>query len=185
MKRKIIAALCIAVLVITVGAISYTTVANFTTIGVARNVITTGGFDFVINETTASGEKFPIDGVEILPGDTVSKIVTGENKSNHPMYFRIKLTKDVSDKELSVGDRLTMDIDTEYWTYKDGYYYYNEAIGAHEETKPLFTKVYIDGPGVDNDYLGKAFTLKVSGQAVQSENNGETVFDAAGWPDAE
>lgn len=185
MKQKIIAVICIVALAVTLGAVTFSTVAYFTNVNNARNVITTGGFDFVINETTDSGEKFPIDGVEVLPGDTVSKIVTGENKSNHPMYFRIKLTKGVDDELLTVGDRITMDIDTKYWTYKNGYYYYNTAIGAHEETKPLFTKVYIDGPSIDNEYLGKSFTLKVSGQAVQSENNGKTVFDATGWPDAE
>ena len=180
MKRKltIVSAVIIAAVLLSVGSFAFFTKEN-----TAKNVITAGNIDFVINEVTDSGEAFPVTPVEIMPGDTVSKIVTAKNTSDHPLYLRIKLTKTVDDPSLEVGDRLTADINDTDWTEKEGFYYYNKAVAPGEETQPLFTEVYVDGITVGNEYLGKKFILKVDGYAVQSENNGTDVFTAAGWPE--
>ena len=76
---------------------------------------------------------------------------------------------------------MIIDINTEDWTYQDGYYYYNEVLAPEAETKPLFTEVVIDGKSVDNKYIGATFVLDVDGSIVQSENNADTVLEAVGW----
>lgn len=180
MKRRI-AVIGIVIAVLALAAVgSY---AYYTHEDTARNAITTGGIAFRICETTKTGEEFPIDGITVLPGDTVSKIVKGKNTGDHPLYLRVKLTLGVNDNSLTVGDRITMDLNTTDWTYQDGYYYYNTALTPNEETAPLFTEVYVDGASVGNEYIGKVFTLDIDGQAVQSENNGDGALTAIGWPE--
>lgn len=180
MKRKLIV---ISLIVTLLSLLSIGTVAYFTTVGQATNVITMGSLEFVIHEKTASGEDYPAESVVVMPGDVISKIVTVENVSGHPMYLRVALECLVNDKNLTANDCISMDINTKDWTFRGGYYYYNTAVNAGETTKPLFTKVFIDGKNVDNDYLGKVFALDISAYAVQSENNGQTPFDALGWPE--
>ena len=180
MKRFLIVAFSIAAVIALLGG---ATLAYFTHEDVAKNYISAGKVDFVIHENTSEGGLFPAEGIEIMPGDKVSKIVTVENTSNHPIYFRVKLVKAVSDDQLS-ADILSVDINNDDWTLKDGYYYYNIAIQPGQKTTPLFTEVDVNGLGMGNEYLGKSFTLNVEGYAVQSENNGTDVFSAIGWPKA-
>lgn len=178
--KRIVTAICIAV--VGIALLASGTYAYFSKEDTARNVITTGGIDFEICEKTASGEEFPTEGVLIMPGETVSKIVTVRNISDHPLYLRIKLTKGVNKENLTAEDRFSMNINETDWAYKeDGYYYYKKPLSAKQETEPLFTEVYINGQSVDNSYLGATFTLNIAGQAVQSENNGTDVFTATGW----
>ncbi len=180
MKRKLITVSLIAVIL---SLLSVGTVAYFTTQGRAANVITTGSLEFVIHEKTATGEDFPKDGIVIMPGDEISKVVTIENVGGHPMYLRVALEQSVNDAALTAGGCIRLDINTEHWTYRDGYYYYNQALQAGGTTEPLYTTVFIDGKNVGNAYLGKVFALDISAYAVQSENNGATPFDALGWPE--
>ncbi len=149
------------------------------------NILTTGNVNLKIHEKTSDGKDFPREGVVILPGDTVSKIVTVENTGSAPQYLRVKLTKAVNDVTLTADDCLSMNINTANWTEKDGYYYYHRPLQPGQITEVLFTEVYVSLINVDNDYMGKYFTLKVAAQAVQSQNNGDSVWDAAGWPDEE
>ena len=146
-----------------------------------ENVVTADSVKVEIHEKMSNGEDFPEDGVNVLPGDTVSKIVTFENVGTHPMYLRVKLTKGVNDESLSAEDCLIMDINTKDWTYREGYYYYNISLDAGEISKALMTQVHINGWAVDNAYLGKKFTLDVTAEAVQSEYNGSSVWEAVGW----
>lgn len=178
---KKIAILLFAISIIGVLLMSGT-LAYYTAEEKAVNVITSGKVDVEIHEKTADGKDFPKEGVVIMPGDRVSKIVTFENTGNHPLYLRVKLTQSVDDKTLSAENCLSMNINTEEWTFKDGYYYYYQALQPQETTKPIFTEVYIDGKHVTNEYLGKAFSLDVTAYAVQSEYNGETVWEAGNWP---
>lgn len=180
MKRKLIT---VSLIIAVLSLLSMGTVAYFTATGQVTGIITAGDLEFVIHEKTASGEKFPSECVVIMPGDTVSKIVTVENVGGHPMYLRVKVTSSVNDEMLTTEGCISMDINTRDWSLRDGYYYYNCPLEAGKTTAPLFTEVYIDGKNVDNDYLGKVFALDVSAYAVQSENNGETPFVALGWPE--
>lgn len=181
MKRVLffLAALIAALSLLAGGTLSY-----YTASAEAVNVITTGNVKLKIHETTDTGDAFPEEGVVVMPGDTVSKIVTVENTGTTGLYLRVKLIKAVNDDALSAEDCLTMDINTTDWTYRDGYYYYNTPLPAGKTTSPLFTKVYVDGMAVDNSYLGKLLTLDVMAYAVQSEHNGASVWEAAGWPGA-
>lgn len=180
MKRKIWLCSCVLALA---ALISMGTFAYYATEDTATNVVTAGNVKIALNETTADGSAYPAGGVPILPGDTIDKIVTVKNTGSHPCYVRVELKKNVDSAALTAEDCIHMDIDTEAWTYRDGYYYYNTPLAAGETTSALFTQVRIDGKNVDNAYLGKTLALDITAYAVQSENNGDAVLDAAGWPD--
>ena len=159
--------------------------AFYTVIGKATNVVTSGDISFKIHETTDQGTEFPAEGVYILPGDIVSKKVTVENICTHPFYLRVKLVYGVNAEELPDEECFKLNINEENWTLHDGWYYYNGTVQPGETTPQVFSHVEIVGSKVDNRYLGKTLTLSVNAQAVQSENNpltGEDTFTAAGWP---
>ena len=182
MKKKlsIIFGIIAILAVISVGTLAY-----FTSEQNAENVISAGNIKLEIHEKTASGEDFPEEGIIVMPGDTVSKIVTVENTGDHPLYLRVKLTEGVSDEALTDDDCLDININRSCWLAKDGYYYYYRALQSGETTEQLFSEVYFDLYNIDNKYLGKYFTLNVAASAVQSENNGSDVLNAMGWPEEE
>ena len=182
MKKKlsIIFGIIAILAVISVGTLAY-----FTSEQNAENVISAGNIKLEIHEKTASGEDFPKEGIIVMPGDTVSKIVTVENTGDHPLYLRVKLTEGVSDEALTDDDCLDININRSCWLEKDGYYYYYRALQSGETTEQLFSEVYFDLYNIDNKYLGKYFTLNVAASAVQSENNGSDVLNAMGWPEEE
>ena len=182
MKKKlsIIFGIIAILAVISVGTLAY-----FTSEQNAENVISAGNIKLEIHEKTASGEDFPEEGIIVMPGDTVSKIVTVENTGDHPLYLRVKLTEGVSDEALTDDDCLDININRSCWLEKDGYYYYYRALQSGETTEQLFSEVYFDLYNIDNKYLGKHFTLNVAASAVQSENNGSDVLNAIGWPEEE
>jgi len=90
LKRR---SMLIAVVAIIFVFMTQPTVAYYTTIGTATNVVTSGGIELTIHEHTADGSKFPEQGVYIIPGDIVSKVVTIENTCGHPFYLRAKLER--------------------------------------------------------------------------------------------
>ena len=53
-----------------------------------------------------------------------------------------------------------------------------------EITVPLFTKV-IFSADMDNLYQHSKAVINVNAQATQVIHNGETVFEASGWPKCE
>ena len=165
--------------------ISTSTLAYYSTVGKATNVVTSGNIQFIIHETTDQGKEFPREGVYIVPGDIVSKKVSIESDCEHPFYLRVKMVYGVDSKELSSEDCFKLNINEEYWEFYDGWYYYKEAVDPGETTPDVFSHVEIVGSKVDNDYLGKTLTLTVKAQAVQSENNPITdgnTYTASGWP---
>ena len=177
--------LAIGLAAILVCLLSQPTLAFFTTLGTATNVVTSGGVTLQINEMTNQGAAFPEEGVYVTPGDVVSKIVTVENICNHPFYLRVKLIYGASDEELSAEDCLKLNINTQSWTYKDGWYYYNLVLQPGEETPAVFSQVEIVGSMVHTGDIGKTLQLTVRAQAVQSENNpiqNGDVTTASGWP---
>ena len=175
--------LLIALAAILVTVLTQPTLAYYTTIGKATNVVTSGGIQLQIHEKTADGSDFPAEGVYIIPGDIVSKQVTVENVCGHPFYLRVKLVSGSTNEALSAEDCLKMDIDTVNWTYLDGYYFYNHILQPAETTPSLFTQVEIVGSKVDQNHIGSTLSLTVNAYAVQSENNpAEHPWDASGWP---
>ena len=165
--------------------VSTTTLAFYSTVGKATNVVTSGNIQFIIHEMTDQGKEFPQEGVYIVPGDVVSKKVSIENDCNHPFYLRLQVIYGVNSETLSYEDCFKLNIDEEHWELHDGWYYYNDVVEPGQTTPDVFSHVEIVGSKVDNSYLGKTLTLSVRAQAVQSENNpiedGKT-YTASGWP---
>lgn len=185
MKKKIAT---IAVLLLCLGMLGYTTIAYFNTQNTARNVITAGNIDIELQEKTADGKDFT-NVVNVMPGQEVSKIVRVKNTGNNPAYIRIEVQKDIklADGQNGEGDLglITLDFDSDNWTLgEDGYYYYNQPIAAGESTAALFRNVTFDKT-MGNLYQNSTAVIKVNAQATQVKNNGTSVFDAAGWPDSE
>lgn len=176
--------LLVALLAILVTYFSQTTLAYYTTVGKATNVVTSGDIQLVIHEKTADGSDFPAEGVYIIPGDVVSKQVTIENVCDHPFYLRLKVVSGIQGESLSADDLFQLDLDQTHWTIReDGYLYYNHILRPGEVTPAAFTQVEIVGDKVNLSHVGKTLTLTVCAYAVQSENNpAQNPWDAAGWP---
>jgi len=175
--------LLVALAAVLLTLLTQPSLAYYTTVGRATNVVTSGAISLQIHEKTADGSDFPQDGVYVIPGDIVSKQVTVENVCAHPFYLRVKLVSGSDDAALSPEDVLRLDIDTDNWTFADGYYYYNRILGPGETTSPLFSQVEIVGSRVDQSHAGSMLSLTVHAYAVQSENNpADHPWDAAGWP---
>lgn len=175
--------LLIAFVAIFLTVLTQPTLAYYTTIGKATNVVTSGGIRLQIHEKTADGSEFPKEGVYVIPGDIVSKQVSVENVCSHPFYLRLKLVSGTSNEALTPDDCLKLNIDTQHWTYVDGYYYYNAVLLPGETTPALFTQVEIVGSKVDQTHIGSTLSLTVNAYAVQSENNSaEHPWEASGWP---
>ena len=178
-----LAAISLTAIVLTL--LTQGTLAYFTTVGRAANVVTSGNIKMVIHETTDQGTEFPAEGVYIIPGDVVSKVVTVENVCDHPFYLRVKLVYGADSEELSPEDCLKLNIDTEHWTYQDGWYYYTGILEPGQETPHVFSHVEIVGSQITTGNIGQTLQLTVLAQAVQSENNPIQNGDAttaSGWP---
>ncbi len=177
--KLLVAALAVALIAI----LSFGTLAFYSVIGTATNVVTTGNIELAIHEKTADGQDFPEEGVSVIPGDVVDKIVTVENVSGHPFYLRVKLVNDSTDQSLS-AESLKVDLNTTDWTVgSDGFIYYNSILQPGQITEPVFTQVEVVGEYVSVENIGQTMSLTVKAYALQSENNpAEHPWDADGWP---
>lgn len=179
-KIAVIALIAMILTFLTQGTLAY-----YTTVGKATNVVTSGNIQFIIHEKTDQGTDFPAEGVYIVPGDVVSKQVSIESDCQHPFYLRVKVVYGVDSQELSAEDCFKLNIDESNWQYHDGWYYYKGIVEPGQTTPNVFSHVEIVGDKVDNSYLGKTLTLSVVAHAVQSENNpitGADIHTASGWP---
>lgn len=181
-KRKL-SVVALAAIILTLC--TQETLAYYTVIGKATNVVTSGAITLAIHETTDQGTAFPEEGVAVIPGDVVSKVVTIENVCEHPFYLRVKIVYGINNQELSYEDCFKLNINQENWTYLDGWYYYTGIVEPGETTPCVFSHVEIVGSSVDTSYIGSTLQLTVVAQAVQSEHNPITDGDtttASGWP---
>lgn len=185
MKRARAKLTLLAVIAILATLLSQQTLAYYSVIGKATNVVTSGDIDLKIHEKTADGKDFPQEGVYVIPGDVVSKQVTVENVCAHPFYLRVQLVSGDSEGVLNAQDCLRMDINTQNWTVgDDGYIYYNRILEPGQTTEPVFTQVEIVGEKVTRENIGATLSLTVNAYAVQSENNpAQHPWEASGWPD--
>lgn len=186
MKKK---ALVIALLVICLSLIGFGTAAYFTHEDTATNVITSGNIQIELKEWADAAKETPFEDVTgVMPGAKVTKIVEVTNTGDNPAWVRVKADKDIQLAQGVEGTPNTslvkLDIDTTKWTEKNGWYYYNEQLAPDATTAPLFTTVTFD-TAMGNMYQNSTATVAVTAQAVQTANNGTTVAEAAGWPNAE
>lgn len=162
------------------------TLAYYSTVGKATNVVTSGDIEFIIHEKTETGEDFPKEGVYVIPGDVVGKKVTIENVCEHPFYLRVKIVYGIDSKELPSEECFKLNINDEKWKlHTDGWYYYSGIVEPGKTTPYVFSKVEMIGNKIDNSYIGKTLSLTVKAHAVQSENNpltGAETYTASGWP---
>lgn len=174
---------CLAIL--TVGTLAY-----FTAEERAHNVITTGGIQIELLETTdqkdANGNPVPFENVDgVVPGDSISKIVQVKNTGANPAYVRVRVDKSIQLSEDVDGTADTaligLDYNTADWAEKDGYYYYKTPLAPNAVSNPLFEHVSFSG-SMDNLYKESTVNVDVCVFAVQSENNGTDVLQAKGWP---
>ena len=186
MLRKIkLRFLAIGLAAVLVCLLSQPTLAYYTIVGTATNVVTSGGITLQINEMTDQGTPFPEEGVYVIPGDIVSKVVTVENVCEHPFYLRVKPVYGIDSAELPAEECFKLNINTANWVLHDGWYYYTGILQPGEETPYVFSHVEIVGSKVDTSYIGKTLQLTVLAQAVQSENNpikNNDTTTASGWP---
>jgi len=127
----------------------------------------------------------------VMPATTVSKIVSVQS-TEQAAWVRMNYTLTVYDadgKKMDIpADELAKVIvitpDATNWTRQDSWWYCNTAIASGETAKPLFEEVEFSGPHMDNKYQSCTVVIDVTAQAVQKANNGATVLEALGWPEA-
>ena len=203
MKKKLLA---LAVLMICASLVSLGTLAYFNAEDTAHNVISSGSVNIELVEKTKGDDgklvDFPKDGIEgVMPGTSVSKIVTVKNTGEADAYIRVWVNTAISEPgdpitnpliknlpltievEGETVELIEINYNTEKWTQgEDGYWYYNRAVKTGETTEPLFTTVEFHKL-MGNAYQNSVTRVDVSAQAVQSANNGTSAMDAAGWPE--
>lgn len=183
MKRKL---LILSVLAICIATLAAGTLAYFTSEGKAHNVITTGGVEITVQEWADEGKTKPFEDLTgVMPNTTVTKIAEVKNTGASDAWVRVKVEKNIKLQGEGKPDTglVELTLNTADWTEKDGYYYYTKVLKPGEVTAPIFTAVTFK-PDMGNEYQNATATVDVTAQAVQTANNGATVMDAQGWPNA-
>lgn len=183
MKRKL---LILSVLAICIATLAAGTLAYFTSEGKAHNVLTTGGVEITVQEWADVEKTKPFEDLTgIMPGMTVTKIAEIKNTGASDAWVRVKVEKNIKLQGEGTPDTALVELklNTADWTEKDGYFYYTKALKPGEVTVPVFTAVTFNAT-MGNEYQNATATVDVSAQAVQTANNGDTVMDAKGWPNA-
>ena len=205
MKKKIftLAALAICATMLASGTLAYFTVKDK-----AHNVITSSkvGIELIEKTKDENGAEvdFPKEGISgVMPGDSVSKIVSVKNNGEATAWIRVwvntaisepgdpltnptiknlPLTINVDGKEIPV---VTYTVDNTKWTYEDGYYYFNKPVELEKSTDILFEEVHF-AKEMGNEYQKCKVMIDISAEAVQYANNpipdGGDVTDVKGWP---
>ena len=191
MKQKIFSLALIACLfAVTAGS----TAAYFTTSEKATNVITTHNVNIAIQETTivtdtnGKTEEIPFGLVtfeHVMPTAVVSKIVRVRMPQNSAdAWVRVKIDKNVTLADKTEGNAEYILINTnEGWTQgEDGWYYYKKPLSAEDLSAPVFEEVQFSY-AMGNTHQNATANIVVTAQAVQIANNGNSVLEAAGWPE--
>lgn len=183
-KQKI---LLVAVMLCCIAVLATGTLAYFTAEETAYNVITTGILSMDLIEETTGGEPWPEGGISgVMPGMDVDKVPYVKNNGGIDFWTRMSVSMKVTGEngnELS-DKYISLNINTDAWTKKDGFYYYNSAVKPNEETEPLFTKVSFS-TDMPNAYMNAKIEIIVNADAVQSKNNSDSALTATGWTEAE
>lgn len=193
MKKKLT---IISVLVICATIVTSGTLAYFTAEDRARNVITSGGVNIELVETTKKGDgtevEFPKEGLTgIMPGTSASKIVSVKNIGDEA-WIRVKVDTTILDSQgnelpQTIGDTsvVSYEVSSTDWFSSNGYYYYKDSVQMNESTNILFDEVRF-AKEMGNEYQNCRIEIDIDAQAVQTANNpipaGGDVSDIPGWP---
>ena len=90
MKKRLV---IVALLVIGIAILSAGTIAYFTSQDTAHNVITSGGVKITLDEwmDEVGGTPYPAKPVEVMPGTSVTKIVTVKNQDADAWKFGYRM----------------------------------------------------------------------------------------------
>ena len=186
LKRTIVS--IIAFIVISVIIFSAQTVAYFSIDKSSDlNVIQSGNLEIELIEMKNENgtEVLYTDPVSVMPATSVSKIVSVRNTGSLPIYVRISVETLINKEENSLPDQwrslISCNYNTEYWTYSDGYFYYNFILEPQNVTSPLFDSVSFS-PAMGNQFMNSEIKLTVTSQATQANYGATSPFNAAGWP---
>ena len=102
---------------------------------------------------------------------------------DNPTPQDVTLSADKGEILADGTDVVTFTVDETKWLLKDGYYYHLMPVATESSTEILFDEVYF-APTMGNEYQNCKTEIIVYAQAVQTANNGTTVEEAAGWPEA-
>lgn len=190
-KHKLITSLVAMAVVVTSFVCG--TVAYFTdTVSSCDNaiIISTGNASAELLDVTLpydSSEPAPGAAIDILPGYVISKTVTAKNTGAYPLYVRVKLSYDITlderyaDMQGNIDKSLiSLNINTDSWLLRDGYYYYSRPLPYGETSPALMTAVSFSSE-MGNMYKDSTVTFDIAMEVVQSNNNGKNVFEATGW----
>ncbi|MBR2366694.1 MAG: hypothetical protein IKA78_05950 [Oscillospiraceae bacterium] len=185
-KWKKAGALLMAAAMFLTLSVTRGTLAYYTVVGTATNVVTSGNIQLKIHEMTKDGTPFPSEGIKVFPGDKVSKEVTVENTCAQPFFLRIRLTNGIEGPQEPVENVFAFETNTADWTLReDGCYYYNKVLEPGQRTTPLFKEVEMVWEQMHGRFFGQTLTLTVTAEAVQSKNNPVNhPWEAQGWPEA-
>lgn len=192
MKKKI---LTVAAMVICAAILAGGTLAYFTAEDQVHNVITSDAVDIAIEEwqDEVGGTPYPDEKIQVMPGTTVSKIVTVKNleakswiRANFEIVFKDENQNVMEISPETLASIVTVAVNGEHWQQKTNektWWYYSGPVATGAATEPLFTEVVFDGPNMTNEYQNCTVEINVYAQAVQTANNGDSALEAAGWPE--
>lgn len=172
----------IAILLILLSIAGTGTLAYFNDSITVHNEITTGNINIAINQVST-------ENLTVMPAMSVARpiLVTNDTASG-TAWVRVQIEKQIVKADNSIGDDalIIMQYNNQNkcntnWTYQDGYYYYKTPLAANNTTAPLFDEI-VFSPSMGNEYQNSTATVTIHVQAVQTANNGSTVWEAAGWP---
>ena len=172
----------IAILLILLSIAGTGTLAYFNDSITVHNEITTGNINIAINQVST-------ESLAVMPGMAVDRpIVVTNDATSGEAWVRVQIKKQIVKADNSIGDDALIIMQynnqnkcNDNWKYKDGYYYYKTPLAANNTTAPLFDEI-VFSPTMGNDYQNSTATVTIHAQAVQTANNGKTVWEAAGWP---
>lgn len=131
-----------------------------------------------------NGEEVPVseEETEVVPSAEISRIAKVKNTGDQDAWVRAKVYLVSGGESIPAADDGYIelgDVNTEDWTWSDGYWYCNEKLAAGKTSPEIFKSVTI------KDTAGTAINgadLKVDAEGTQVKNNGSSALEAEGWP---
>ena len=195
-KKKIVALLVAGVM--TIGVVGGT-LAWFSDTDSVTNVFDTGKIN---NEDNKNGKGVEIyeefqSPVDIVPGDTTTKLVQIKNTTSYDSFIRVRFDKLWRDEDRLLEDNIQLnftdnvvrydngkyvyvngktdavkdeEIHGKWIEHTDGYYYYVGRVPGGKYTNTLLASVTLS-TDADNDYRNKTFEVKVNAESIQADNN--------------